>query len=183
MMKYLSKIGLVIALVRGWLFKVRKCASGGDRLFVLGKTRVVVEHGNLQLGKSIRMFNDVKISCVGGEQVPAILKIGNNVSIGDRTEIHCGYNIEIGDDTLISWDCCIMDRDYHKFNSDDEQIRPVSIGSHVWIGHHCIINKGISIGEGAVIASGSVVIKDVPAHTCVGGNPASIIKKEIVWAP
>ena len=83
MMKYLSKIGLVIALVRGWLFKVRKCASGGDRLFVLGNTRVVVEHGNLQLGKSKRMFNDVKISCVGGEQVPAILKIGNNVSIGE----------------------------------------------------------------------------------------------------
>ena len=36
--------------------------------------------------------------------------------------------------------------------------------------------KGVSIGDGAIIAAGSVVIKDVPAFSIVGGNPAKIIK-------
>ncbi len=32
------------------------------------------------------------------------------------------------------------------------------------------------IGGNEVIASGAVVIKDVPAHAVVGGNPAKVIK-------
>ena len=31
--------------------------------------------------------------------------------------------------------------------------------------------------DGAVVAAGSVVVKDVPPYTVVGGNPAKVIKK------
>ena len=41
---------------------------------------------------------------------------------------------------------------------------------------NCIILKGVTIGEGAVVAAGSVVTKDVPPYTMVGGNPARKIK-------
>jgi virginiamycin A acetyltransferase len=36
---------------------------------------------------------------------------------------------------------------------------------------------GVKIGDGAIIASKSVVTKEVPPYTIVGGNPAQIIKK------
>ena len=35
---------------------------------------------------------------------------------------------------------------------------------------------GITIGEGAVIGAGSVVVKNVPDHAVVGGNPAKVLK-------
>ncbi len=120
---------------------------------------------------------------MGGISYIAKLRIGNRAAIGTGTQIHCGQEITIGDDTLISWNCCIMDRDYHKFNGDSEIMRPVRIGAHVWIGHNVIINKGVTIGDGAVIASGSVVTKDIPPSSCVGGNPAKVIKENVIWNP
>ena len=36
---------------------------------------------------------------------------------------------------------------------------------------------GVKIGDGAIIAAYSVVVKDVPAYTVYGGNPATLIKK------
>jgi len=35
----------------------------------------------------------------------------------------------------------------------------------------------VTIGEEAVVAAGSVVTKDVPPKTLVGGNPAKVIKE------
>jgi len=51
------------------------------------------------------------------------------------------------------------------------------IGNDVWIGYNALIMPGVHIGDGAVIASMTVVTKDVPAYTVVGGNPGREIKK------
>jgi len=51
------------------------------------------------------------------------------------------------------------------------------IPDDVWIGSMSIILAGVFIGEGAIIAAGSVVTKDVPPFTIVGGNPARIIRE------
>jgi len=51
------------------------------------------------------------------------------------------------------------------------------IGDDVWIGTRCLIFKGVTIGEGAIVAAASVVTKDVPPYTIVGGNPARVLKE------
>lgn len=51
------------------------------------------------------------------------------------------------------------------------------IGNDIWIGHQSLIMPAIRIGDGAIIATRSVVTKDVPPYTIVGGNPARIIRK------
>jgi virginiamycin A acetyltransferase len=51
------------------------------------------------------------------------------------------------------------------------------IGNDVWIGYESLIMPGVKIGDGAVIAAKSVVVKDIPAYTVVGGNPAHPIKQ------
>jgi virginiamycin A acetyltransferase len=51
------------------------------------------------------------------------------------------------------------------------------VGHDVWFGHNVTIMPGLTIGHGAIIATSSVVTKDVPPYTIVGGNPAREIRK------
>ncbi len=52
----------------------------------------------------------------------------------------------------------------------------VKIGNDVWLGLNSVIMSGVTIGNGCVVAAFSVVTKDVPPYTIVGGNPARVIK-------
>lgn len=53
----------------------------------------------------------------------------------------------------------------------------IIIGNDVWIGYEAIILSGVHIGDGAIIGARSVVSKDVPPYTIVGGIPAKEIRK------
>lgn len=52
----------------------------------------------------------------------------------------------------------------------------IVVGNDVWIGAQTIILSGVTIGDGAVIAANSVITKDVPPYSIVGGSPANLIK-------
>lgn len=146
-----------------------------------GKVKIFSRKGQISIGDRTTFWPDVKISCVGNNEKIAQLVIGNKCSIGDRTEIHCGESVTIGDRVIIAWDCNIMDRDYHSVDGRDEHTAPVNIGNGVWIGCRAIILKGVNIGESAIVAAGSVVTKDVPPHALVAGNPAQVKKTVIGW--
>ncbi|HQU71907.1 MAG: Vat family streptogramin A O-acetyltransferase [Calditrichaeota bacterium] len=72
------------------------------------------------------------------------------------------------------------------FGNGWEKVRPAPgeypykgdtvVGNDVWIGYEALIMPGVKIGNGAIISSRSVVVKDVPPYTIVGGNPARTIK-------
>jgi acetyltransferase-like isoleucine patch superfamily enzyme len=51
----------------------------------------------------------------------------------------------------------------------------IQIKNDVWIGAHCVILGGVTINNGAIVAANSVVTKDVPAYSIVGGTPAKVI--------
>lgn len=181
-MKVLSLIAYFIRISRGW-FKARNMSSCAGRLEIYAGKAVKFQLNNslVECGRYVKFWPDTKISVIGSAEKKAVLRIGNNVSFGNRTQIHCGNYIEIGNNSIISWDCCIMDRDYHAFNADSEFAKSVVIGNHVWIGCRVLILKGVCIGDGAVIAAGSVVTKDVPPMCLAGGNPAKVIQENIKW--
>ena len=53
----------------------------------------------------------------------------------------------------------------------------IVIGNDVWVGYEAVIMAGVHIGDGAIIAARTVVTKDVPPYTIVGGTPAKEIRK------
>lgn len=62
------------------------------------------------------------------------------------------------------------------------EANPLRIGHDVWIGVNTIIlPKCREIGNGAIVAAGSVVTRDVPAFTVVGGNPADGFGSDSQW--
>ena len=52
----------------------------------------------------------------------------------------------------------------------------IVIENDAWIGAGAIILDGVRVGQGAVVGAGAVVTRDVPPHTVVAGNPASVVK-------
>ena len=59
----------------------------------------------------------------------------------------------------------------------DNPVKPApKVGNDVWIGQFAVIMGGVTIGDGSVVASHSVVTKDVPPFSIVGGNPARVIR-------
>jgi chloramphenicol O-acetyltransferase type B len=63
-----------------------------------------------------------------------------------------------------------------KHDLDFKDYKPIKIGHDVWIGTRVLIMDGVNIGNGAIVAANSVVTKDVPPYSIVGGAPAKIIR-------
>ena len=69
-----------------------------------------------------------------------------------------------------------IDRQKFIESSYAEESYPIIIENDVWIGYRVTILSGIRIGNGAIVAAGSVVTRDVPPYSIVGGVPARIIR-------
>ena len=75
---------------------------------------------------------------------------------------------------------------FYIFGQDWERVMPepsefpfkgdTVIGNDVWIGYEAVIMPGVKVGDGAIIAAKSVIVKDVPPYTIVGGNPGVVIR-------
>lgn len=152
----------------------------GGGVFVYNGIRIHKRNGknaSVFLGKRVSLYSDVGLFLDADR---AYVEIGSNTYLNERCEIKCQSSIKIGCECAIGWDVTIIDSDYHSIN-DSLVSMPITIGNNVWIGCKSIILKGVTIGDGAVIAAGSVVSKDVPPHTLVGGVPAKVLKEQVVW--
>lgn len=109
------------------------------------------------------------------------MKIAPDVQISfkarlDKTNPRC---LEIGEKTYIAFDSIILAHDFatRRHGGSFEQV--TRIGANCFIGCGSIILPGVSIGDHVIVGAGSVVTKDVPAHSIVGGNPAKVLSSGI----
>lgn len=108
--------------------------------------------------------------------------IENDVVVGDRVTIKSGVQLwdglRVGDDAFIGPNATFTnDKHPRSRNTDFVQLTTV-IEKGASIGAGAVVLPGIRIGENAVVAAGAVVTRDVPANTCVAGNPARVMNRE-----
>lgn len=164
----------------------------------------VLQNERLNARRLSRLFN--KSSEMDGTDRKLLLKelfgsVSDKYFVEPNIRCDYGYNIHIGNNFYANFDTCLLDvceirfgdncllgpgvhiyTAIHPLHPKDraagkEYGKPVTIGNHVWIGGRAVINPGVTIGDNAIISAGAVVVKDVPANTIVGGNPAFVIKE------
>ncbi|MCH1625795.1 acyltransferase [Ferdinandcohnia quinoae] len=102
------------------------------------------------------------------------MKIGDQTSFALMVMLDVMFpeKISVGRNTVIGYNTTIL---AHEYLIKEYRLGDVKIGSEVMIGANSTILPGIEIGDGAIVSAGTLVHKDVPAGTFVGGNPMRII--------
>jgi len=98
-----------------------------------------------------------------------------SVSLSSRMIAGRRGSIRVGADTLVAFKTLLYTRD-PRTGKD----RPIRIGERCFIGGGSTILPGVTIGDEVIVGAGAFVFEDVPPRCIVGGNPARILKRDIV---
>jgi acetyltransferase-like isoleucine patch superfamily enzyme len=111
----------------------------------------------------------------GGDEI----RVGRNVFVNQNCTFYDLGGLDIADDVMIGPNVSIITAGHPLEPSRRRTMtigKPIVIERNVWIAAGAIIIGGVTIGENSVVAAGSVVTRDVPPNTLVGGNPARAIR-------
>ena len=191
-----------IQLTRGFYYKLFIKSDGliliGNRCKIkfkskirVGKTLTIgdnveinaLSREGIKIGDNVSILRNTIIECTGVIRNFGIgLEIGNNVGIAQNCFIQVRGRVIIGNNVIFGPGVSIFSEN-HNFDNPDlpvsiqgETRKGVIIEEGVWIGTRAVILDGVKIGKNSIIAAGSIVNKDVPSYTIVGGVPAKIIK-------
>ena len=115
---------------------------------------------------------------------------GRNIEIGDESGIGARAtipsNVIMGDHVILSRDCLILPRN-HRFDRidiplNDQGLLPdkqTIIEDDCWIGLRTLLTPGRHISKGTIVGMGSVLTKDFPPYSIVGGAPAKFIRSRL----
>jgi acetyltransferase-like isoleucine patch superfamily enzyme len=127
----------------------------------------------------IRERAQVGTECVIGRGV----YIGPGVRIGNKTKIQnlamiyepatIGDGVFVGPGVILTNDVYprSVDIDFKLKRGTDWESAGVTIGDGASIGARSVVLAGVSIGAWALVGAGTTVIRDVPSHALVVGNP------------
>ncbi|WP_321869966.1 sugar O-acetyltransferase [Burkholderia ubonensis] len=107
------------------------------------------------------------------------ISVGRNVFVNQNCTFYDLGGLDIADDVMIGPNVSLITTGHPIEPSQRRDFvvaKPIVIERNVWIGAGATIIGGVTVGENSVVGAGSVVTKDVPPNTLVGGNPARVIR-------
>ncbi|MFU8803159.1 MAG: acyltransferase [Bradymonadaceae bacterium] len=111
--------------------------------------------------------------CVLGQNVfvAGTVRIGDGVKIQNNVSVYDGVIVE--DDVFLGPSMVFTNVvNPRAFVSKKDEFKATLVRRGATIGANATILCGVEIGEYAFVGAGSVVIRDVPSHGLVVGNPA-----------
>ena len=176
---------------KGLLFIGRNVKIKFKRKITFGSSVIIGDNveinalskSGILIGNNVSILNGTIIECTGViRQLGEGLTIGNNVGIAHNCFLQVRSRVTINDNVIIGPNVSIFSEN-HIYSDPDLPIAQqgearigVSIGSGAWLGTRSVILDGVNVGEDSIIAAGSIVTKDVPKNSIVGGIPAKVIK-------
>lgn len=150
-----------------------------------------IEIGNdnvhVEIGPS-RHFVDVFIHCSFSDGQKCVIGphttiSGANIILDECSSCFIGEDCKLSNSIRI-WGSdghAIMDKDTKEFLNKPSH--PVIIGNKCWIGEAVRIQKGAIIPDNTIVGAGSIVTKKfTEENTIIAGNPAKIIKQNVIWS-
>ena len=116
---------------------------------------------------------------------------GRNVELGDNSGIGVGCtippSIKIGNNVMMAPQCFLLSSTSHRYDLVDvpmcqqgtKENGDIVIEDDCWIGLRSIVIAGRTIRRGSILAAGTVLVKDFPEYSIIGGNPSVLIKSRI----
>ena len=97
--------------------------------------------------------------------------VQTNVTFTDPKYVRLGNNVRLSGCILFGHDGSVnmLNRAYGCLI---DRVGKIDLRDNVFIGHGAIVLPGVTVGPNAIVAAGSVVNRDVPPNTIVGGVPA-----------
>ncbi len=149
------------------------------------------------IAPDVKLGTDVKLSkfinlygCeIGdGTKIGAFVEIQKNATIGRNCKISSHTficeGVTIEDGVFVGHGVTFINDSYPRATNPNGELQT----EQDWVVERTVVKAGASIGSGstilskvtigehAIIGAGSVVIKDVPAHAIVAGNPAKMLR-------
>lgn len=156
--------------VRGVRFEAGRNLRVGGRLVVRGPGRVV-------FGDDVIVERTVTPWTYAAD---AVIEVGSR-SFLNGTSFGCAERITIGERAILS-DVSISDTDFHSLHVDRHRadapvrVRPVVIGTNVWVGARAGVLPGTTIGDNAVVGFGAVCRGRLRGDMIYVGNPAQAVR-------
>ncbi len=131
----------------------------------------------IKLGRWSWIGHGTKIRAHEGE-----VHIGAKSVLGQECTISAFQHISIGRECIVADRVMLIDFDHgvseHERPIRDQGIykRDVRIGHNVWVGYGACFLRGVTVGDNCVIGTYTVVNRDVPPNSVMGGVPARVLR-------
>lgn len=164
------------------IIRVSKCK------FKNCKIEIRANGTRLEFKENSRLVCGLYLSCWCGNN--QYLEWGENTSVfGAKIYLHEEHSgLVVGKDCMFSADIVVWATDGHAIvgKNNGEVLNPVTraieVGDNCWIGHGVYLLKNTKLAEGTIVGSRSVVTREFEEkNTVLAGNPARVVKRDIMW--
>ncbi|HZU80540.1 MAG TPA: hypothetical protein VE991_11540 [Acidimicrobiales bacterium] len=166
--------------VRFWVEPgTRNVLRIGPGVQLLDRVLVHLKGGTVELGEGVQVRRDTVLNVSG-----RFVCEGHNI-ISYANLVHCAEEIVLEQYASTNEFVSIIDSTHHHdgerpFFYENMTSAPIRIGANAWICNKASVLMGVHVGANSVVASHSVVNKDVPEATVVGGVPARVVAERKV---
>lgn len=172
--------------------------SDKSRIYLSGTNNIILGYNKLKKSRSethVRLEGSAIWYCRNGADLfyDTVLEIKDGAildtgffSANGGSVIIADKKITFGEDVMIGRNVVIYDSDFHTlYNNENKPVnppKPVVIEDHVWLTSNITVLKGVTIGRDSLITAQTVINKNMPSHSIIGGKSVgNVIKDSINW--